>query len=67
MAIVYQLVRDHNGKIMVESETGRGTSISIRLPASGRVTRDPEGDSSSSGGVARAGSSTPVTYANSVN
>jgi two-component system sensor histidine kinase PilS (NtrC family) len=67
MAIVYQLVRDHNGKIMVESETGRGTSISIRLPESGRVTRDPEGDSSNSGGVSRAGSSTPVAYANSVN
>src|SRR5262249_54570135 len=30
MAIVYQLVRDHNGRIQVESETGKGTSISIR-------------------------------------
>lgn len=37
MAIVYQLVRDHSGKILVESEAGNGTSISIKLPTSGRV------------------------------
>lgn len=37
MAIVYQLVRDHNGKILIESESGKGTSIAIRLPASSRV------------------------------
>lgn len=42
MAIVYQLVRDHNGKIFVESEAGKGTSISIKLPAGGRVVRKPE-------------------------
>ncbi|HSE97892.1 MAG TPA: ATP-binding protein [Blastocatellia bacterium] len=66
MAIVYQLVRDHNGKIMVESEAGKGTSISIKLPASGRVTRDPEAPPAP-GGVSRAGSSSPVAYANTVN
>lgn len=37
MAIVYQLVRDHSGKVLVESEAGHGTSISIKLPTSGRV------------------------------
>jgi signal transduction histidine kinase len=37
MAIVYQLVSDHNGRIQVESEAGKGTSISIKLPAQGRV------------------------------
>jgi two-component system, NtrC family, sensor histidine kinase PilS len=41
MAIVYQLVRDHNGKINVESEAGEGTSISIKLPVSGRVAPRP--------------------------
>jgi two-component system sensor histidine kinase PilS (NtrC family) len=41
MAIVYQLVRDHSGKINVESEAGMGTSISIKLPVSGRVARQP--------------------------
>ena len=41
MAIVYQLVNDHNGRIQVESEAGKGTSISIKLPASGRVSGQP--------------------------
>ena len=49
MAIVYQLVRDHNGRIMVDTEAGRGTRIAITLPASNRVLRDreltPVGDS----------------------
>jgi two-component system, NtrC family, sensor histidine kinase PilS len=38
MAIVYQLVRDHNGAVVVDSETGKGTCISIKLPISGRIT-----------------------------
>ncbi len=37
MAIVYQLMRDHNGQVGVESEEGKGTRISIKLPASGRI------------------------------
>jgi two-component system sensor histidine kinase PilS (NtrC family) len=37
MAIVYQLVRDHNGNVLVESEAGKGTRIAIRLPASSLV------------------------------
>ncbi len=46
MAIVYQLVRDHSGKIHIESEAGKGTSISIKLPTGGRVasqSRNPDG------------------------
>jgi two-component system NtrC family sensor kinase len=42
MAIVYQLVRDHNGRILVESEAGKGTRISIKLPGSGRVAGAPD-------------------------
>jgi len=42
MAIVYQLVRDHNGRILVESDAGRGTRISIKLPGSGRLAVTPE-------------------------
>lgn len=40
MAIVYQLVRDHGGKIMVDSEPGRGTIITVRLPAAGRLDQE---------------------------
>jgi two-component system sensor histidine kinase PilS (NtrC family) len=52
MAIVYQLVRDHSGKILVESEAGSGTSISIKLPNSGRVARQSVADSKSPVAVA---------------
>jgi two-component system sensor histidine kinase PilS (NtrC family) len=38
MAIVYQLVRDHNGKVLVESELANGTSITIKLPVAARVS-----------------------------
>jgi two-component system sensor histidine kinase PilS (NtrC family) len=41
MAIVYQLVRDHNGNVLVDSETGNGTRIAIRLPAASRVSPQP--------------------------
>ncbi|MBI3649733.1 MAG: PAS domain S-box protein [Acidobacteria bacterium] len=42
MAIVYQLVHDHNGKILVDSEMGEGTTIAIKLPADGLVSPDPQ-------------------------
>lgn len=42
MAIVYQLVRDHNGKIIVDSETGKGTRIAIRLPVAALVSHLPQ-------------------------
>jgi len=32
LTIVYQIIKDHNGKIDVESELGRGTTIRITLP-----------------------------------
>lgn len=57
MAIVYQLVRDHNGRVSVESEAGKGTSISIKLPASSRVAGDRE---------ARAGLTSPAAMAGKV-
>lgn len=41
MAIVYQLVRDHNGKILVDSESGKGTRIAIRLPGAALVAHMP--------------------------
>lgn len=40
MAIVYQLVHDHEGKIDAESALEKGTTVSIRLPASGRVSHE---------------------------
>ena len=39
MAIIYQLVRDHHGNVIVESAPGRGTRIAIKLPASALVTQ----------------------------
>lgn len=42
MAIVYQLVHDHDGKIDATSEPGKGTTISLKLPVSSRVSREVE-------------------------
>ncbi|HWN98665.1 MAG TPA: ATP-binding protein [Blastocatellia bacterium] len=58
MAIVYQLVRDHNGAVIVESEIGNGTRISIKLPISGRVS-----EASAKTDALRADSSAPVAVA----
>jgi len=32
MAIVYQIISDHNGRIFVDSQPGKGTSVTILLP-----------------------------------
>jgi two-component system, NtrC family, sensor histidine kinase PilS len=60
MAIVYQLVRDHNGKILVDSEAGKGTRIAIRVPASSRVAHQPV----SSNDASRVDSAPPTVVAN---
>ncbi len=33
LAIVHRIVRDYNGEIQVSSQPGRGTTVSVRLPA----------------------------------
>ena len=60
MAIVYQLVRDHNGNILVDSEAGKGTRIAIRLPAGSRVSPQPLRSNDAS----RADSVPPAVVAN---
>jgi signal transduction histidine kinase len=35
LAIVYNIVREHRGDISLSSEPGRGTELSVRLPAAG--------------------------------
>ncbi len=32
LSIVYQIVKDHGGKIQVASEAGKGTSVTLRFP-----------------------------------
>ncbi len=57
MAIVYQLVRDHNGAVVVDSEAGEGTRISIKLPISGLIGAPKQVE------VSPADSSAPVAVA----
>jgi two-component system, NtrC family, sensor histidine kinase PilS len=38
LAIVHRIVTDYNGEIHVSSEPGRGTTVSVRLPARAVVT-----------------------------
>ncbi|HEY6328802.1 MAG TPA: ATP-binding protein, partial [Blastocatellia bacterium] len=53
MAIVYQLVHDHSGKIVVETETGKGTRVSIKLPAAGRINETPTYEAASEAALIR--------------
>jgi two-component system sensor histidine kinase PilS (NtrC family) len=64
MAIVYQLVRDHNGNVLVESEADKGTRIAIRLPASSRVAHQPVSSPVSSNDARRVDPAPPAVVAN---
>lgn len=43
LAICCKIIQDHNGKIEVESEVGRGTTFTLRLPVEWK-TSQPESD-----------------------
>jgi len=32
LTICYQIIADHKGEVTIESEVGRGTTVTIRLP-----------------------------------
>ena len=38
LAIVHRIVTDYNGEIAVSSQLGRGTTVTVRLPARAVVT-----------------------------
>ena len=40
MAISYRIVQEHGGNISVESDEGRGTTITLSLPLAGSRTVD---------------------------
>lgn len=42
LAIVYDIIKLHNGYITVESEPGKGTSFLVLLPLSGHAVRHPQ-------------------------
>jgi two-component system cell cycle sensor histidine kinase/response regulator CckA len=60
LATVYGVVRQHSGLIQVESETGRGTVISVYLPVTGQR---PEAPAAASGPRAQPGEGETVLLA----
>ncbi len=47
MSVVYGIVERHNGSIHVESEPGRGTTFTIRVPAAATTADAPSGERAS--------------------
>ena len=41
LAIVHRIVQDHRGQVVIESESGRGTEVMVRLPAARAVQAEP--------------------------
>ncbi len=41
LAIVHRIVQDHRGEVVVDSEVGRGTEVTVRLPSGGAVQAGP--------------------------
>jgi signal transduction histidine kinase len=42
LSIVYQIVKDHGGKIQVASESGKGTSVILQFPPLGETSISSE-------------------------
>jgi signal transduction histidine kinase len=49
LAFVQQVVRDHGGTIVCESEVGRGTTFTVRLPAEAEEAASAGADGAASG------------------
>jgi len=43
LAIVQQIVQEHRGEVAIESESGRGTTVIVRLPAASAPASAPAG------------------------
>jgi two-component system, NtrC family, sensor histidine kinase PilS len=41
LAIVHRIVQDHRGEVVIESDVGRGTDVTVRLPAVAAVQAEP--------------------------
>ncbi len=41
MAIVYQIVQEHGGRLVLDSQPGRGSTITVELPAEEAIAQEP--------------------------
>ncbi|HUH01697.1 MAG TPA: HAMP domain-containing sensor histidine kinase, partial [Kofleriaceae bacterium] len=46
LSVVAQIIRNHGGAVAIESELGRGTTMTITLPAAGRARAGSSADGS---------------------